>query len=401
MQEPLPEGDLAAPGTSPLNGALCCPAEASSAQAEAIAALAFVSPPPPPKPYPQPLALSPFQSQETAAGGVGADAGGAPAAASREKRPEAAVQMAASRSAASLNGVVSESNGLTEYYDALEEPSSEEQAEGSTRPDLQQPRHRRGSSADSGNDTGDEAAAAQGTRRYWRSFNRDYSSWDSYWDAVGVEQRSTSVPESGGRAAAAAEEDDDAGVLARVTNTLHSVEALLSSSYFSSAILISLFLIRGGWLRVEPDSPGAGATHSGSRGSGHGGDVPDAASQALHRQQSLARVAAEVRSRMVFGGRSTAAVAATPKHAVASDAVVSLVSSGGSASPSLKASNTLDAGTAAAARQDLELQRQRSGTAEAAPRGGAASREHGRQMHAPSCFSCFTICGSRPAVNVP
>ena len=124
-------------------------------------------------------------------------------------------------------------------------------------------------------------------------------------------------------------------------------------------------------------------------------------SQALHRQQSLARVAAEVRSRMVFGGRSTAAVAATPKHAVASDAVVSLVSSGGSASPSLKASNTLDAGTAAAARQDLELQRQRSGTAEAAPRGGAASREHGRQMHAPSCFSCFTICGSRPAVNVP
>lgn len=158
---------------------------------------------------------------------------------------------------------------------------------------------------------------------FWRRFNRHYTAWDAYWDEVGVEQEEVEgKPSSGGI----------------ITRALYGAEDLLRSSYYSTSILVALFLMRHGWLRVEgPDananpydesirqhaghrhsrSGGSSASGRGVSGSGSGGLGLHSSSDSLEpplRSPSLARVAQEVRSRMVSGSH---AVANAPVKAVA------------------------------------------------------------------------------------
>ncbi|PRW59437.1 hypothetical protein C2E21_2158 [Chlorella sorokiniana] len=181
------------------------------------------------------------------------------------------------------------------------------------------------------------------SRRFWRRFNRDYGEWETYWDEVGVEQEE--LPD----------QPETAGVVGRA---LQSLEGLMRDTYYSTSILVALFLMRHGWLRVEPDADAdphdeAARQHYGHRharnasnssatsslqldnlwpAAGSDGTVAvlrrksstaaraaAAASEAgeldaVAAQQGLSLVAQEVFSRMVSGSRK---VAKAPARAVA------------------------------------------------------------------------------------
>ncbi|KAI3438551.1 hypothetical protein D9Q98_000979 [Chlorella vulgaris] len=164
------------------------------------------------------------------------------------------------------------------------------------------------------------------SRRFWSRFNRHYGEWESYWKEMGVEPE-----EEGAEEAGAAE---GRGI---VSQALHAAEEVLRSSYYAASLVLALFFLRTGYLRVEPQPDAdphdertrqhAGHRHtrlrsSSSSGGGGGGggrdggtdtatattagtsSVQEADDEQPPRAQSLARVAQIVGSRMVWGSKA-------------------------------------------------------------------------------------------------
>ncbi|KAL4425872.1 hypothetical protein ABPG75_009888 [Micractinium tetrahymenae] len=176
--------------------------------------------------------------------------------------------------------------------------------------------HRRGLSTESATSTDTPTTEggqprAPGSRRFWRRFNRDYGEWDVYWDKAGVEHEVEPGDGQGG------EEPGSGGIVGRA---LHAVEEVMRNSYYSTSILLALFMLRRGWLRVEPDAKApthdeqhrrheghrhrrTGSSGATSTASEHWGGAHEAVPSTQPRPQSLARVAQEVYGRMVSGPR--------------------------------------------------------------------------------------------------
>ena len=180
----------------------------------------------------------------------------------------------------------------TQYYDALDEPcagagsgladtaaspaGTQPPASGTAEEPGEGPRHglaalaaavlargahhRRGLSASSATSTdtpttGEEGAPGRQqpmSRRFWRRFNRDYGEWDAYWDTMGVE---------------AEEVEGQPATRGIVSGALHAAEEMLRNSYYSTSILVALFLMR--------ELPGRGGPGEDRAGRGQG--EPEAA----------------------------------------------------------------------------------------------------------------------------